>query len=185
MATDETSALLEQLKKETDFILKAKLIKTLNKEKNLTIKKLSTELRMKPAYVCHILRLNRLPEIVVDGYYNKNISLSHLFIISRLKDEESITAAYEQILTNSLTVLQAEELVREKLHQTITSGVYLTDNEKDNLIGKISPNQDKIKVKIIQTRIKSKIVIEIIGDLEKTTKELKKLLKKLEFWYLD
>ena len=185
MTTDNASSLIDQLKKEPDFIAKAKLLKKLNKENNISIKTLSKETQMKPSYICHILRLNRLPEIVVDGYYGKNISLSHLFIISRLKDEQSITDAYEQILTHGLTVLQAEELVRDKLHQTITSGVYLTSNEKDNLIGKISANQEKIKVKIIQTRIKSKLIIEIMGDLEKTSKDLKKLLKKIEFWYLD
>lgn len=185
MTTDESSILIEELKRETDFILKAKLLKKLIEEKKNTIKKLSKELQIKPAYVCHILRLNRLPEIVIDGYYGKNISLSHLFIISRLKDEEKISAAYEQVLTNSLTVLQTEELVREQLYQTKTSGTYLTGNEKDNYIGKITADRKKIKAKIIQTRIKSKLVIEILGDLEKTTKELKKLLKKMEFWYVD
>ncbi len=185
MAQDEISTLLAQAKEEKDFILKAKLLHQLNQGKKISLKKLSETMGLKPAYLCHILRLNRLPEIVIDGYYAKNISLSHLFIISRLSSEEQIITAYEQVLSHNLTVLQTEELIREQLHQIKTSGSYLTGNEKDNYIGKITNNPQKIAVKIIQTRIKSKLIIEIKGDLEKTTKELKKLLKKLEFWYLD
>jgi len=185
MITDKTSQLIAQAKEEKDFINKAKLLFLLNKNEKFTIKRLSELLQIKPSYICHIIRLNRLPEIIIDGYYDKSISLSHLFIISRLKEEKEIIDIYENILTNSLTVLQTEELVREKLHQTKTTGSYLTGNEKDNLIGKITANQESVKVKIIQTRIKSKLIIEIKGDLEKTSQELKKLLKKIEFWYVD
>ena len=185
MTTDETANLIQTFKEDKDFISKAKILKRLNKEEKISIKKLSELTSVKPSYICHILRLNRLPEIVIDGYYGDNISLSHLFIISRLSSEDEIAAAYEKILSDSLTVLQTEEMVREKLHSIKTVGSYLTTNEKDNLIGKITSNQDKIKVKITQTRIKSKLIIEIKGSLDETNKEIKKLLKKIEFWYLD
>jgi hypothetical protein len=137
------------------LILKAKLLHQLNQGKKISLKKLSETMGLKPAYLCHILRLNRLPEIVIDGYYAKNISLSHLFIISRLSSEEQIITAYEQVLSHNLTVLQTEELIREQLHQIKTSGSYLTGNEKDNYIGKITNNHKRSRLRLFKPALKA------------------------------
>ncbi|MDH7476628.1 MAG: hypothetical protein QHH09_04205 [Microgenomates group bacterium] len=176
----QVTNLLEQIKKETDIFNKAKLIRFLQKEKQIPLKKISEYLQIKPAYLCHILRLNQLPVMVIDGYYSNLISLSHLFVISRLKDEKKITEIYEKILKNNLTVSQTEELVREVLYGVKTTGEYLSLKERDNLIRKIKDDLENISIKIIQTRIKSKLIIEIKGSLTKTTTALRKLVEKIK-----
>lgn len=168
--------LVSQLKAETDPFVKAKLMKSLIRDYDLRLIQLAKILSLKPAHLCHYLRLNRLSEIVVDGYYANNISLSHLFVISRLKDRNEIINLYEKVLTKNLTVLETEELVREILHGVKTEGSILSPEEKDRYASKFPK---EMLVKIIQTRIKGKLLIEVKGSLATTTKFLRMILNKL------
>ena len=70
---NEKDKLVEQIKNETDIFNKAKLIEFIIKQKKERIVDLAKKLSMKPSYICHILRLNRLPDLVIDGYYARNI----------------------------------------------------------------------------------------------------------------
>jgi len=47
------------------------------------------------------------------------------------------------------------------------------------LIKKFKEKFSRVDIKIIQTRVKGKIIIEIKGNLGKTTKTIKELIKKL------
>lgn len=173
---DVIEKMIEQVKNETDFFNKAKLLDFLRKTKDVPLKELADKLHIKPQYLCHIIRLNRLPEIVTDAYYSRLISISHLFILSRLKDKKQIMEAYEKILGENLTTDQTESLIREILYGIKSTKKRLTEPEKENIVNKFTQNNKDVSVKIIQTRIKSKIIIEIKGDQEKTTEVLKKIL---------
>jgi len=177
---EEEEKYVEQIKKETDVFVKARLLNLLKKEKGWRVIDLSQRLNLKPSYICHLLRLNRLPEIVVDGYYNKMISKSHLFVLSRLPSEKEMIKVYELILEKNLNVSKTENLVREIVYQIKNEGDYLSLEEKEELIKKIELLGENIKAKIIQTRVKSKLIIEIKGSLKKTTEILRKIKKLIE-----
>lgn len=177
MQTD-TDSVIEQIKNETNFITKAKLLRFLVVDKNIRIKDISRLLGMKESYVCHILRLNKLNDLVVDGYYSKLISISHLYIIARLHSIEQIEKAYETVLGNSYTVAQTEELIREMLYQTKSEGKHMEQNELAELSQKVEEAQN-VKVKIVQTRIRTKCIIEIKESLADATPKLRTILKKL------
>lgn len=115
--------------------------------------------------------------MIVDGYYAEDISLSHLFVISRLKDPKKIIDVYEKVLGKNLTVLATEEIVREILYGIKTEGEALTREEKESYRQQLGK---EIKLKIIQTRIKSKLEIEVKGSLAKTTKILRTILTNLK-----
>jgi len=168
---------IEKIKQEENFIYKAKLLKGLLDSSGLKKKEMAQKLDIKPSYVSHILRLNRLPEMVIDGYYSDLITVSHLFIISRLKDKKQMADTYEKVLIKNLTVKETEEEVREILYQIKSKGNYL--KEKEELIKKFKEKFSRVDIKIIQTRVKGKIVIEVKGNLGKTTKTIKELIKKL------
>jgi len=168
--------LIEQLKLEVDPFAKAKLIFSLIHDHNWYLKDVAKTLSYKPSYICHYLRLNRLPEIIIDGFYSKDVSLSHLFIISRLKNPADMISAYEKVLGKNLTVLQTEELIREMLHHIKTEGESLTGDEKIQYQTRLPKD---FKLKIIQTRIKSKLIFEVKGSLTKTTKAIRQLLDKV------
>ncbi len=176
---DNIDQYIDEINRTEDFFAKAKLLQHLTQVKNIRIVDLSKKLGIKPSYICHILRLNRIPEMVVDGFYGKQISISHLFIISRLKESQKIVRLYEKILSENLTVIRTEEAVREMIYQTKTTGDRLTAEEITRYINTIKSEYNNAGVKIIQTRIKSKLVIEMKGSLKETTGTAKKILNRL------
>ncbi|MBI4009468.1 hypothetical protein HY357_04490 [Candidatus Roizmanbacteria bacterium] len=178
----QVDALIKSIKDEADILQKVKRLDNVIKESDITIKEVADKLGVKSSYVCHLLRINRLPEAVIDGYYSDTISLSHLFIISRIKDRAKMLEVYEKVLAESLTVKGTEELVRDVLYGIKSRGDYITSEEKNSFIQKLRSIKKNLYLKIIQTRIKSKIELEIKGDLEQTSKILRSLLKNLEAW---
>ncbi|OGK17344.1 hypothetical protein A2774_04045 [Candidatus Roizmanbacteria bacterium RIFCSPHIGHO2_01_FULL_39_12c] len=181
-ALPEVDRLADEIKGETDIVKKVKLLERLVSYDNIKLKEIAGRLGVKSSYICHLLRLRRIPEAVIDGYYAKNISLSHLFIISRLKDEDKILKAYERVLIESLSVKKTEELVRDILYGIKTQGDYLTPEEKAGFISRIKNLKKNIDLNIIQTRIKSKVVVEFKGNLEYTSKRLRGFLRLFESW---
>ena len=177
---EDLEHIIALFREEKDPFRRAKLLKEYHTEKDIKITELSEVLQLKPSYICHLLRLNKIPPIVVDGYYSHLITVSHLFIISRLKTEEQIDKAYEEILSRSLTILQTEDMVREILHSVKSEGVYMTEDEKKTIIQSISEGDPHISVKLIQTRIKQKLVIEIKGNVKDTSLKLKTLTEKMK-----
>ena len=177
--TTEIENLIAGIKKETDVFSKAKLIAYLLKEKNFKIKDLAKELGFTSSYICHFLRLNKLPDIVIDGYYSKSINVSHLFVLSRINNQEKMFEAFEEIMKKNLTVLQAEELVREYLYGIKTKGSHLRQNVKEDIAKKFLEKYPEAKMKIVQTRIKGKIIIEIKGNFSKTSKAITDIISQL------
>ncbi len=178
----EVDTLIENVKKESDILAKVKLLAGVIHDNDLRIKDVAAKLGVKSAYVCHLLRLQRLPEVIVDGYYSKDITLSHLFIISRLKDKTKMMEVYEKVLGESLSVKKTEELIRDILYGITTEGDYLSPEEKNVFIDKIATQKKNLSLTIIQTRIKSKLIVEIKGNLENTSREIRELMKNLEAW---
>lgn len=171
--------LLKQIKEAKDIFQKSRLLEYLIREKNLRIIDLSNKIGYKSSYICHLLRLKKIPEALVDGYYSKSISSSHIFILSRLNDKNQMIALYEKILGENYTVKQTEESVRESIHQIKSVGKYINKESIEKMTEKIKEKYPEVNIKIIQTRIKGKIIFEIKGDLEKSSKEIKKILGKL------
>lgn len=177
---EEVDRVVGQIKAEDNFITKAKLLRYLVVDKGIKIKDVSAKLGMKQSYVCHILRLNKLNDLIVDGYYSKMISISHLFIISRLHTEGAMVKAYEKVLEFGFTVSQTEELVREMLYSTKTAGEHLQKDELERLESRIATRYENAKLKVVQTRVKSKCIIELKGSLADTTPVLRQILEKLD-----
>jgi hypothetical protein len=172
---EESKKIIDQIKSETDVFNKAKLLNFLKKEKDFSVINLANYLGMTPGYVCHFLRLLRLPEIVVDGYYSKTISLSHLLIISRLKIKEEMIAAYEEVLSKSLNTGKTEELVREKLFHLKSLGKRIDQQTREKIIEKFKKIDKDLQTKIVQTRVRTQVILTMKGDYKRTTEVLKKL----------
>lgn len=176
---NDVEKIILQIKEEKDIFNKARLIQYLIKEKEIQLKNLSSKLEIKPSYLCHLIRLNKLPPLIVDGYYSKLISISHLLVISRLKDEKTMIQVYEKVLANNLTVSQTEAEVREILHQVKDKGEYLSKEKIKRFIEKIKKDFPNAKVKVIQTRIKGKIIFEIKDNVKNSSSFLEKIINKL------
>lgn len=174
----EIDSVSTQIKDSQDYFQKAKLLLFLKRDKGVRVSEIGKKIGLKPSYISHILRLNHLPELVKDGYYSKLISVSHLFIISRLKTHKQIIEVYEKILSDDLTTQKTESMVREILYQLKDRGEYLGKEERDEF-SKNYNGTDTIHTQIIQSRLKGKLIIEIKGNLEKTSEELRKIMNLL------
>ena len=117
--------IIDKIKTEKDIFVKAKLIFSLRRDKNVKVMDIASKLGINSSYVCHINRLNKLPDIVVDGYYSKLVSISHLFLISRLQDKQKMVDIYEKILAQSLSVKDTEDAIREYLYNFKNRGHYI------------------------------------------------------------
>lgn len=170
---------IEQIKSETDYFGKAKLVNFLIHQKHIKVKDLAAALGLKPSYLCHIMRLNKLSEIIMDGYYSKLITMSHLFVLSLLKSQEDIMNIYEIVLREGLTVLHTEELVREKLHGITPGGEYIDKLKIQNAKLKLKEDYGA-ETKVVQTRIKTKLLIEWNGSREARKKGVESFFRVIE-----
>jgi len=122
------------------------------------------------------MRLNHLPEMIKDGYYGKQINISLLFIISRLRSEQDIVNAYEKILQSGFSVAQTESLVREILYKIKDKGDYLNREEIKGLFKLIKDVNPDLMIKFRQTKIKTLLRIEMKGNLETTSTLIRRII---------
>lgn len=180
MVQDATS-LFNQIKLDKDIFQKFRLLEYVIKEKKLRIIDIANKIGYKPSYICHLLRLKKIPDVIMDGYYSKSISSSHIYILSRLDDKKQMIELYVKILGENYTVKQTENAVRNYLYQVKSIGKYINKEDAEKLTQKIKEKFPELSIQIIQTRIKGKVILEVKGSLEKSSKILKKILEKLAF----
>lgn len=169
--------LFERIHNESDPLQKARLIFYLRKNHSLSLSQVAKGLKIQAAQVAHILRLLKLPPIVIDGYYSKLVTITHLFIIARLSNSQDMVDAYEYVLTNNASVQLTEEYVRKKLYNIDTKEERLSEDEINTFINSLKLIEPQLTIAIIQTRIKGKICIELKGDTLKTTEIFRKLFE--------
>lgn len=179
MDTTSIDTLIEKFNTEEDTVARAKIIYHLQREKSLSLKQIAEKVKLHPTYISHFLRILELPDLVLDGYYANQLSSAHLFILSRLKNKEDMRKAYEIILAKNLTSAQTEELIREIKFSILTNNEQLHPDKINELTKKINKAFPKVKVKIIQTRVKGKFVLELQGDTKLTTTFIKEVADKL------
>lgn len=171
---EEINSLLQEFREELDYFKKARILHTLRTKHRVPLVTLSKELNIKASYLSHYLRLLRLPPMVIDGFYSKSITLTHLFILSRLPSPSVMQEVYEQILTQSLTTYELEQIVREKLYNTKGEGTRIPQEQLKSFIDFMS--SQGIDIQIAQTRIRSTVTIKIKGALEVSSKKLTKII---------
>lgn len=164
-----------RIKNEPDIFNKALLLQHLSKEKRYKIKTLAKHLQVSSSYVCNLLRILKLPEMVRDGYYGKLVTPTHLFVLSRLHDHKDMIEVYEEILSHAYSTTELEARIREKLHGVDTKGRHASPDVTEALIEKYKGIDDRITTKVVQTRVKAKVIIEVKDNLEETTKILELL----------
>jgi len=171
MIHDETiKQRINAIKHHPDPMSQAQLIGELLRENPLRNTDLAKELEIKPSYLSHLVRVMKLPDMVIDGYWNKQLTFTHLILISRLKKQEDIIALYEEILQKGLNVSATERRIREILYLIDSTGKYTSKDRLNAIKARIESSLDNnARVSIIQTRIKAKITIEVAGNLVKTS----------------
>ncbi len=163
---------------EQDIVKRAQIVKTLAQEYKVPLVHIAKQTGLKASHISHILRINRLSPLIIDGYYAESISATHLFSIARLKDPQKEIELFETILTNNLSVGATEILVREQRNNIKDTGTHLDKKEIETFTEKM--RERNLDTTVIQTRTKAKIVFEVQGNLEHTSQVLRKFMKDQE-----
>lgn len=179
----EYSFYIDQFHNEHDLFKKADIVQYLRRDQEVSVHEIARMLGLHPSYISHYLRLQKLPGIIVDGYYGKFISKSHLFILTRLPDQNSMIAVYEDVLARSLTSIQTEEIVRHTLYGISSKGEYVPTEEAKAFEQRMKEKDSSVQTKIIQSRTRGKICIETTGDLTKTSTMLRTVMQILSNEY--
>lgn len=163
---------IDAYKSESNPLKQAKMVAEIRETSVISNRQLAELLGVKPSHLSQLIRVLKLPEILVDGFLSKQISFTHLVIISRLKTHDDQVALYEEVLSRTMSIAQTEQRVRELLHQVNSDGEYVSPDDMKLFADRISKSLGGARVQVVQTRIKCKIVIEQSGNLEETSKFL-------------
>jgi len=169
--------LLQELKNETEPIKQSALIAQL-KRQGVATKALAQAMNVSPTHVCHLFRLNKLPEMVIDGYYSRLLSISHLIFISRLPTDAAMQSAYEQVVSQNLSALATERLVRQIQYGVKTIGQRFDLDHIKGLEDVLASAGVALTVR--QTRIASKIILEKRGSFADTTDWIREVIAVLQ-----
>ena len=177
--TASVDELISSFKKEEDCLKKAKYLSILHRDHQLTLRGIAKKIGFDQSYVSHYLRILKLPNLVIDGYYAKNISCAHLMILSRLDNEKDIIDSYRLILEKSLSTTQTETIIRNKKYHVSTSETRLDPDRIRQMKKKFEQNYPDTKIEILQSRIRGKITIEIKSDTKISSKQIERVFNKL------
>ena len=178
MKTKSTEELFNLLKDEKDILRKSRIIHQLRVDKEIPLKKIAEVLQKHPSYISHMIRLLRIPHLAIDGYYAGQVSATHLMIVSRLQTEKQMKEAYEEILKNDLTAPQTEMLVRQLKFDVASDDHSSSPKDLDILAQKLQ-DKHEARVRIYQSRVRGKIVIEKRGKTQDTAEFIDKRYKLL------
>ncbi len=173
--TDPFQDAIERIQSEKDMFVRAEILETLVRVHKIPIHHIAKHLLRSSSYICNLLRILRLPVMVRDGYYSQLITPTHVYLLSRLRSEAEMIALYEESLSRALSSTQLEERVREVLHGIGTDGESITQTQKALIEAKLHMKEPDVTVKVVQTRIRARVTIELRGGRKKTGAFLKAL----------
>lgn len=176
----DLDAYISRIQREDDIFAKAQLFHILIDEYKVPIKEIARQLKLSSSYVCNIIRILRLPDLVRDGYYSGLVTPTHLFIIARLKNETDIINMYEMVLQQNFSTSALEEQVRSVLYNISSDGEHIQDSTKSDLTMALEAIDPHLRVKVIQSRIRAKIIIEMDGGLTQSSPIIEKITSKLK-----
>lgn len=168
---------INAIQKEPDILKKAQLLKTILTTQYYTSSEVAKTLKVTPSYISNLLRLITLPEIVIDGYYAKSISATHLIILSRIKDQSLLISIFEKVLAQSLTTVQTEQLVSQSLRGVDLSGVRADKKTREKITHFFTKIDRRIEVDITQTRRRARVTLSVKGPYATTSQVLANISK--------
>lgn len=193
-------ALVENVQRvDLNALDRAKGFERLQKEFGLTTSEVAVRIGKSVAYVSNSLRLLRLPDALKDGLLSGLITEGHARALAAIDDTNLMVDAYKIILRESGSVRRAEELARR---MKVQAGQKPKKKDRADQRRVISEEMDKMQedmqvflsksepkngnstksltsVKLVRSRIETRITLIFKGSLEGTEGRLRKVYKSL------
>lgn len=180
-------ALVENVQREDlNPLERAQAFLRLMEEFGLTNKELAQRTSKSPSYISNSLILLKLPDALKDGLLGQLITEGHARALASIKDTKLMVEAYKIILRETGSVRRAEEVARrmrkKEGQQPMTSKYIVISEETDKIRDNIHQalgGDEKTRVKLLRSRVETKILIVLKGNLEATEERLQKIYKNL------
>jgi ParB family transcriptional regulator, chromosome partitioning protein len=181
-------AIIENVQREDlNPIDRAQAFLRLMEEFGLTNREVADRVSKSPAYISNSLKLLTMPDALKDGLLSGLITEGHARALSSIQDPKLMVEAYKIVLREGGSVRRAEEIARRVKQNSGQS----TNPSKEGLI--VSDEIDKMKedifkslggtektqVKLLRSRVHSKLILVFKGSLEETEERLQKVYKAL------
>lgn len=144
------------------------------------------------AYVSNSLRLLTLPDAIKDGLLNGVITEGHARALAAITDSRLMVEGFKMIMRENGSVRRAEDIARRINASQNTNGFKkpykdtpLVNEENDRIREGIEKEMtkpiynkpQKAVVKLIRSRVETKLLIILRGSLEDTNERLQKVYK--------
>ena len=159
-------ALIENIQRENlNPIEEAKAFKNIIRETNMTQEEIAKKFGKSRSYITNLLGLLNLPEVVQKHVEQKEISMSHARVLSKITDSDKVVALSEKIIKDNLNVREIEKLSTEEQMPKRVKINRNSNNLKYNIYENVLRDKIGTKVKIKNTKIE--IPFDSQKDLER------------------
>jgi len=184
-------ALVENVQREDlNPIERAQAFKRLKEEFGLETREIAKRIGKSPPYVSNSLKLLSLPDALKDGILSGMITEGHARALSTIEDSKMMIEAYKMVIRSGMPVRQTEDLARrikkklgiEPKDLGIPGGgaPLIVSDEIDKIRDEIHQaigGGETTIVKLARSRIKTRLEINLMGNLEETEERLQRIYR--------
>ena len=163
---------------------RAQAYKRLIDEFNISVTEVAKRVGKSLPYISNTIRLLTLPDAIKDALAAGVITEGHVRPLISIGDQKLMLQAFKRILVEGISVRGAEEVARQlksevqkKEPHKKRDKIYLPELEE--MGKKVMMSRGYTGVRIDQSRVKAKVLIEIKGDENETKEKLEDLFKRL------
>lgn len=176
-------ALVENVQRiDLNPIDRAKGFKRLIDEFNLHTTQIAQRIGKSTAYVSNTLRLLTLPDALKDGLLQGLITEGHARALAAIEETGLMIEAYKIVLREAASVRRAEDLARRMKTRVgqapSTQSTPIVSDEIDQMekdLEEALGGKEKASVKLRRSRIQTRVLFILRGDLEETNEILEKI----------
>lgn len=156
----------------------------LMEEFSLSNKEIAQRISKSPSYISNSIRLLNLPDALKDGLLSGLITEGHARALASIDDQKLMVEAYKIILRESASVRRAEDISRRmkkkegKKPSRDESPIHFEELDKmqKDLLEALG-GEESANVKILRSRVQTKIFLALKGSIETTEERLQKIYK--------
>jgi ParB family chromosome partitioning protein len=179
-------ALVENVQREDlNPLERAKAFERLQKDFKLSVDQIAERISKSKPYVYNTLNLLNLPAALKDGLLSGAITEGHARALLGIKDKKLMIKAYKQLIKESGSVRRAEEIARRMKAQMKKEGEEDKGKRADEhiMLEQTRSIQNRMRsalgedaqVKLVRTRMRSKVYIILKGSPKKTEEKFRKI----------
>jgi ParB family chromosome partitioning protein len=183
-------ALVENVQREDlNALDRAKAFVRLMEEFGLTNKDIAQRISKSSAYISNSIKLLSLPDALKDGLLTGLITEGHARALASIDDSKLMIEAYKIILRESGSVRRAEEIARRMKKKAgprekamVSGKPHIISEEYDKIRDEIHEalgGGEKVRVKLVRSRVETKVFITLKGNLKDTEDNLQKIYRSI------